>query len=297
MVEKEVIRKIKRATVAVGLVKRNDAQPLVIYGSGFVVDSNGVIATADHVLNACKMGKVFHKKKYNIETDYAIFRSIHNSTEFSFDTAVIGDLKNITYSKKLDKFPLNVIDLGFGKMLSPIPDCIPLDVDSENLNIFDEVAICGFPSGEFTLDLEGERMGVRYSPLFQIGRISGLLPFDDANDPYGIQTDIIGVGGSSGSPIINPKNGKIIGIAQQVIPATVEVDTFDEGLSKNKKRFGFAKIGQVYGLSNSVLITIVNTIKKYYRGEKIDEFKIHASGLNFTHHFKTEVKVDKSKLQ
>lgn len=75
-----------------------------------------------------------------------------------------------------------------------------------------------------------------------------MLPFDDAKSPFGIQTDIIGVGGSSGSPIINPNNGKIIGIAQQVIPADVEVKIQNYELNKELHGFGMAKIGQVYGI-------------------------------------------------
>jgi len=156
MVDKEIIRKIKQSTIAVGLVKRNDPNPLVIYGSGFIVDDNGVIVTAEHVLDACRTDKKFHKNR-GMETDYAIFRPIHNESEFNFDVAVIGDLKNITNVKKSKNFPLNVIDLGFGKMFSPIKDCKPLTLDTDTPNIFDEIAMCGFPSGDFTLDMEGQR--------------------------------------------------------------------------------------------------------------------------------------------
>lgn len=46
MVSKETIRHVKQSTVAVGLVERDNPKPLVIYGSGFIIDDNGVIATA-----------------------------------------------------------------------------------------------------------------------------------------------------------------------------------------------------------------------------------------------------------
>ena len=296
MVSKETIRNVKQSTVAVGLVERDNPKPLVIYGSGFIIDDNGVIATAEHVLEACRTARKFHKNR-GIETDYAIFRPIHSESEFNFDVAVIGDLKNITNVERSNNFPLNVIDLGFGKMFSPIEDCKPLEIDSDAPNIFDDIAMCGFPSGDFTLDMEGQRMGIRYSPLFQFGKISGLLPFDDAKSPYGIQTDIIGVGGSSGSPIINPKNSKIIGIAQQVIPADVEVRIPNTKLNEELSAFGMAKIGQVYGISNSTLRPIIEAIKNYYRYGTLKDVKIHASGLDFTSHFKTEVTLDKSKLE
>ena len=36
----------------------------------------------------------------------------------------------------------------------------------------------------------------------QSGRIAGLMPHDESPKPWGIQTDIVAVGGSGGSPIL-----------------------------------------------------------------------------------------------
>lgn len=284
MADKEIIKKVKYSSIAVGLVKRNELNPLAIFGSGFIIDKSGIIATAEHVFAACKIAKQFLKSKKNITADTAIFRSVPHVSGIFLDAAVITDLKKITYVNKKANFPLTIIDLGFGKMVKPISDCVPLEIDSKLPDITDEIAVCGFPSGDFTFDLEGKRMGLRYSPLFQRGNISGFMPYDDAPEPYGIQTDIIGVGGSSGSPIINSTNGKVIGIAQQVILATTEVETaikIDEQESKTYSGFGYAKVGQVYGLSNIVLNPIVKQVLNYYKTGKIDDFKIKASGLDF----------------
>ena len=297
MINKELVKKVKHSCVALGLVQRNDSKPLAIYGSGFIIDDSGIIATADHVLDACKTAKNFLKLKKKITVDTAIFRSTPHSSGMYLDTAVLTNLKKITYVHKKESFPLNVIDLGFGKMLKPISDCIPLEMDSKLLNVTDEVGICGFPSGDFTFDLVGKRMGLRYSPLFQIGRISGFMPYDDAPEPYGIQTDIIGVGGSSGSPIINTINGKVIGIAQQVIPATAEVEINDKTNNQTLSGFGHAKIGQVYGLNNIVLTQIMDKILEYYKTGKIVDFKIKASGLEFTQPITDTVLTNKANLE
>lgn len=293
---KENIRKIKESTLAVGLVKKNEAIPLTICGSGFIIDENGIIVTAEHVLDGCKTARKYFKEKMNLETYYAVFRPIHNVSKLSFDSAVIGDLKNITQVKKSENFPLEIIDLGFGKMISPIDDCFPLEFDTARPEIFDDIALCGFPSGDYSLDLKGTRMGIRYSSLFQTGKISGLLPFDDVPNPYGIQTDIIGVGGSSGSSITNLNSGKVIGIAQQVLPADVEV-IVDNIQGKQLNGSGIAKIGQVYGISNVILNDIVIGVKKYYNEGKTDDLSIHASGIEFTEHTSKNISADDPRLQ
>jgi S1-C subfamily serine protease len=66
-----------------------------------------------------------------------------------------------------------------------------------------------------------KRHGLRLTPLMQFGHISGFLPTDEAWYPYALQTDIIGTGGSSGSPIVDPYDGKVVGISQNVIISSI----------------------------------------------------------------------------
>jgi len=145
-----------------------------------------------------------------------------------------------------------------------------------------EVAICGYPAGEHSLDIKGKGMGMRFSPVIQVGRIGGLLPFDDAPDPYGIQTDIIGVGGSSGSPLLDPNDGNVIGIAQRVLPADVEVN-FTDFKNMKAKGFGNAKIGQVYGLTNYIIHPATIAVLQYFKTRQHTHFKVNTTGLNFNY--------------
>ncbi|PIN69704.1 hypothetical protein COV93_04395, partial [Candidatus Woesearchaeota archaeon CG11_big_fil_rev_8_21_14_0_20_43_8] len=103
----DVVRKIKSSTLAIGLVERNDPKPLAVYGSGFIIDDTGLIATAEHVFDACKQVKKSLKSSKNIDVDYAVFRVLHTEDGASIDTAVIGNLKKITFGKKDPLFPLN----------------------------------------------------------------------------------------------------------------------------------------------------------------------------------------------
>lgn len=69
------------------------------------------------------------------------------------------------------------------------------------------------------------------NPIIQFGHIVGLMPYDESSAPWGIQTDIVAVGGSSGSPIVDPNNGEVIGMAQQVISTMTTV--YKEGMPSN----------------------------------------------------------------
>ena len=64
--------------------------------------------------------------------------------------------------------------------------------------------------------------------------------------PWGIQTDIVAVGGSSGSPILDPSSREVIGMAQQVIATMTTVDK--EGMPPNL--YELTK-GPLYGVSSN----------------------------------------------
>jgi hypothetical protein len=51
-----------------------------------------------------------------------------------------------------------------------------------------------------------------------------MCPHDESSKPWGIQTDIVTVGGSSGSPILDPSSREVISMAQHVIATITTVD-------------------------------------------------------------------------
>ena len=54
MLNELVLKNVKAATVALGLVKKGFAEPFVICGSGFLVDPKGYVMTAGHVSGKIK---------------------------------------------------------------------------------------------------------------------------------------------------------------------------------------------------------------------------------------------------
>lgn len=280
---RDAVKRIKEATVALGLVD-DSGNMISINGSGFIADEKfGIVLTAKHVLQGMKMSYQFIKKTRKMETYGAVFRAIHSPKELNLDTAKIAKYEIIKEVKSEKQFPLITMDLAAVKLEQKFPDFHALAIrPPSKFNVLDEVAMCGYPGGEHSLDIQGKRIGVRYNPIFQMGRIGGLLPMDDAEKPYGIQTDIIGVGGSSGSPLLDPNDGDIIGIAQQVIPASVEVDVTNYN-EINLKGFGDAVIGQTYGITNHILYPIVNGIRQHFEDGKDIDAKIDVTGLHFNY--------------
>jgi len=77
-----------------------------------------------------------------------------------------------------------------------------------------------------------------------------------------IQTDIVGTGGSSGSPIIDLEECKVIGIAQQVILGGVNTN--------DKSIYGTARVGLVYGVTNHLLYGLTENVSGFLeKGEKM----------------------------
>ena len=257
MTNKSIISHLKSCCLALGLTKKNDSNPVSIAGTGFFVDPDAYFVTADHVITGMeKMKKIYQKK--GIELEYRGFRfeeideksgqlvaiKIEHGRSIHLDIENIGD------------FIPEKQDLMMGK-LSGKYDLPYLRFDQPTkIGIFDEVFMCGYPGGQHSLKIQ-DVYGHRMSPILQHGRISSLLPIDQSENPFGIQTDIIGTGGSSGSPIVDANTEQVLGIAQQIIPSNVFVDN----------QIGSAKIGLVWGISNYFFSDSVKTMLKILKTE------------------------------
>lgn len=92
----------------------------------------------------------------------------------------------------------------------------------KNFEIFEEIFMCGYPGGKPTFQIEGHITDITQSPIIQEGKLSSLMPGDDADTNQGMILDIIGTGGSSGSPIVHKKPLEVIGIAISVVGASIK---------------------------------------------------------------------------
>ncbi len=137
------------------------------------------------------------------------------------------------------------------------------------LETYSEVCICGYPGGSDSLYIADSKKqySYRFSPMMQFGRISTLIPFDTQTPVKAIQTDIITTGGSSGSPIIDPVDAKVIGIATNIISGPI----IGQGLFNGKHYpvIGNAKIGPVFGPSSHYFFEMVQHSLQIANGEDI----------------------------
>jgi hypothetical protein len=164
------------------------------------------------------------------------------------------------------------MDIGYGKFQGN-NNLDYLEIAPSQNSVSDEILLCGYPGGFQAFSMKRDKdIGIRFSPVLQYGRVSGFMPNDEDPINYGIQTDITGTEGSSGSPTINQKDLKVIGLAQSALYSYFETD--------DRKLSGKAKIGLVWGTSNLILSIVANAAKVYFEtGDNIqtDTFYIFLS--------------------
>lgn len=249
MVDQRVLNNVKAATVALGLVKKGSSQPLDVYGSGFLVDYGNYVMTAGHVSGTIhNMMNYYAMKK--VEVDRAIFMLHIREDHFDFDTVRLEgkDVARFRHSQKPAGFTMsNDIDIAVWRTPKKIDDLPYLQVRTSDVQLYEEVAMCGYPRGLQSLNFSTAYIGKRLSPVIQLGRVASLFPVDNSPVPNGFQTDIVGTTGSSGSAIVD-LNGSVVGLALEVLGADVMVG----------KALYTAKIGLVYGLTTNILEVILN---------------------------------------
>ncbi|SMH71665.1 trypsin-like peptidase domain-containing protein [Candidatus Nitrosotalea okcheonensis] len=229
--DQKIIQQIKSATVSIGLMDM-DTKLVGINGSGFIYDSRGYVMTAAHVLNECiDIEKSLQAKGKNVET--VVLLPVASETESAVIPIVVNGrlLANRDAGQQSTSDPYEM-DVALAKMKNVNNTSYPsikIKKKPSKIQISDEISMCGFPRGSHSLSTITTKItGVRLSPIIQFGHVGALLPSDNVKDPYGIQTDIIGTSSSSGSPLVDPNTGEVIGLAQNVIPSTFELKTAEK---------------------------------------------------------------------
>jgi len=256
VIDLKIIQKIKSATVAIGIVDKGKLFPKEIIGSGFLFDPSGYLITAGHVAERCvKVAKEYVAN--NTPVEMVTFRAITGkSINFVVDVIERFSVLDLVKIPQGYTGPTD-LDIACGKPKTKHSGLPFLEINpSCEYPIAEEILMCGYPRGVHALSLtSGKLSGMRFSPILQFGKIAGLLPWDEDTTPYALQTDIVGTGGSSGSPILD-HDGKVIAVAQKIIPSSV--------LDATDKIIGEAKVGITYGVTSCTFNNFVESTKKYY---------------------------------
>lgn len=247
------LRVVKNATFAIGLRDADNPKnrlPISIFGTGFLIDNDGYLLTAKHVIDS-----TYSEWSKNEKEGKNVYPSIfsyvqHEDTTFSFVANSIIDAKGIRVREEEHD-----LDIAICRLKNPEPyDKLIVDKKVYS-NVLDDIWICGYPLGKVSLDFNFKMSQTKTSPLLLPGKISSFTPGDNSPVKIDLITNIIGVSGLSGSPIIDVKRETVIGISQYVLSSPVFLYT-DQG-----KPSGFASSGYLCGKTCDMMTSIPSNIE------------------------------------
>ncbi len=183
-----------------------------IIGTGFIVDSRGIVVTNAHVIEALtKLPK--HPTRPEspalaiLTTEVDSKDGMHHlGTLF---TSIVGFNLIQSFVPEGPFYGQRLPDFGFVQLRARDLPVLPLADEPDLLRAGVEIATGGFPLGTDALTpFEGVS---QLTPFLRHGIISSVLPFP-CPYPHGFTIDIMSQGGASGSPIFLPHEPKAIGI-------------------------------------------------------------------------------------
>ena len=218
--KREILEKVKRATVAVGYLNTADQDdPFTILGSGFCIDSTGIVVTCRHVVEGFMSKTIAQQVSEappsrrpngiqpvspgNTTTPCAIFYDTARSSKHIF--AILSHPRNLIV--KTDK------DLAAIQLLphARFPQGYPLLEIEEfgNISECDEIGVCGFPLGNHLY----KQLGTVTSSYTK-GILSSIIPGPNVKLEYldGFQLNVTATNGNSGGPVFSFGSGRVFGV-------------------------------------------------------------------------------------
>jgi S1-C subfamily serine protease len=275
---RSAFKKLRPSIVGIGL--RNDPK-YEIYGTGFIIDSDGWIITNRHVLEAVAD---FTDEGMKIRRGAAAFLFIQATPTIEFRSVTgIGaiDLEIVAappsadeeyneINEKLKRGEIippkyrnlepeqiihpETLDLGICK-INPkylVPEALPLSaakiVQSRNVTEGMTVGVMGFPRGLSIPETYASVSRIQLTPLLQVGVISGMLPMSGDPKPDSFVLDMMINPGSSGSPVFL-ENGNVIGMVYATRVAFHPLMTMDETGAVSESDVGGISVPSGLGLA------------------------------------------------
>jgi hypothetical protein len=218
-----IFQSVKSATVALAVIIEKDdgSCPFRIVGSGFCVDSKGIIVTCRHVLSAfmCqdieKQISSFQEKEKGIKVGKFAIRCRPHVLFFRTDLKLESNQLFVIPTQVCINMAKTNFDLSLVRVIPhrAFQDGFPfLEIeDYQNICEGDEIATCGFPLGNFLQ----EQLGTITSS-FTKGIISSIIPGPNVHQKSlkGFQLNLTATRGNSGGPVFSLDTGKVFGVLQ-----------------------------------------------------------------------------------
>jgi hypothetical protein len=206
----DLVQHIKLCTVAIALDLGPKLHPKIL-GTGFTISEQGHVLTNAHVaislLTPLEYWHTLQLSPRSCIIAYQFFPEkgmAEIKVPIRLITAVTG--KNVVPGGVVYGGPpdLSVIATGFDR--SPCLKLTKEELPPEGT----EVYFCGFPLGEAMFYTEHGREQI--TSTLQRGIISAHLPFSGIPNPHAFVMDATCNPGNSGSAVINPNDGSVIGV-------------------------------------------------------------------------------------
>jgi len=201
------------------IVNRPPTFPEII-GTGFVVDSRGIVATNRHVVDALRQLPPYPQTGKS--SAFAIVWSEIESkgAEHHLGTLFV-DIKGYSVLERFTSvgpfYGEEIPDLAFVQLAVQELPTLEFETEPNTLKVGMPIATAGFPMGTDAL-LVYQKI-TQITPLLRHGIVSSLFPFPCPN-PHGFTIDSMSQPGASGSPIFLVDSPKVVGILHACFPGT-----------------------------------------------------------------------------
>lgn len=206
----ELVRHIKLCTVAIALDLGPKFHPKIL-GTGFMISEQGHVLTNAHVAIALMTPlEYWHTLQLSPRSCVLAYQFIPEKGMAEIKTQIKSVMnitgKNVVPGGVMYGGPpdLSVISTGFER--TPYLKITANELPSEGTEVF----FCGFPLGERMFYTEHGREQV--TSTLQRGIIGAHLPFSGIPNPHAFVIDATCNPGNSGSAVVNPEDGSVIGV-------------------------------------------------------------------------------------
>lgn len=202
---------IRRSIVAFAIASKRTLSFPSIIGTGFVIDTKGIVATNRHVvLELEKLGNPETADNVALALTFSEVQREEGAHSLTVLPVLLRRWDKLTTFKSSEDFYGEQIpDIAFAQInVSGLP-AASLVTEKNSWAVGTAIATAGFPLGTEALAIY-ERLN-QVAPILRSGIIASVFPFPSPR-PHGFTIDIMTLGGESGSPIFLADSPLVVGL-------------------------------------------------------------------------------------